>query len=103
MFSIDDERNAAEQVDSVIRNLSVSTVLPNTEAAVQTLRSAIDASITAAGTTLSSQEHLNNARAEAATALSGLIDQLNKTSLTQAMIDRASRAVEDWRGKLAIP
>jgi hypothetical protein len=103
MFSIDDERNAAEQADSVIRNLSVSTVLPNTEAAVQTLRSAIDASITAAGTTLSSQEHLNNARAEAATALSGLIDQLNKTSLTQAMIDRASRAVEDWRGKLAIP
>jgi hypothetical protein len=56
MFSIEEERNAAEQAASVIRNLSASTVLPNTEAAVQTLRNAIDASVTAAGTTLSSQE-----------------------------------------------
>jgi hypothetical protein len=57
---------------------------------------------TPAATTLSSQEHLNDVRGEPAIALSGLIDELNKRSLTHGMIEHAHRAVEDWNSKLAL-
>jgi hypothetical protein len=102
MTSIDEEKNAAEGADNFIRNLSVSAVPSDVEVIVQTLRKANDAAITAAGMSLLTHKELNNARGEVAIALSALIDELNRTSLTQDVIDRARRAVEDWKIKLSM-
>jgi hypothetical protein len=70
MISIEHGRHAADEAKNVVRNVSVSAVTSDVELAVQSLREANDAAITAAGTNLLPQEHLNNARGEVAIAAS---------------------------------
>jgi hypothetical protein len=101
MTNIQDEKNAADEADAVVQNVSVSAVSQDQELAIQRLREANDVAINAAGANPLAQEHLNNARSEAAIALSALIDQLNGRSQTQDVIDRVRRALEDWKSRLA--
>ena len=103
MAAMDKERNAAEYAEKVIGMLSVSGVNPNLEAIIQTLRKAKDAATSSgASPSFSSEETLNNARSEVEIALSALIcATIEKGPFTQQTIDRARRAVEDWKKSLA--
>jgi hypothetical protein len=100
MISIDEERNWAERADKVIRMLSASS--PNDETTMSTLRSAVDAATKPLMVqTFSSDGALNNARGEAGIALNGAMEGLSNRTLTSEKIDRARRAIEDWKSKLA--
>ena len=102
MTAMDEERNAAEYAEKIIGMLSVSGVNPNLEAIIQTLRKAKDAASSGASPSFSSEETLNNARSEVEIALSALIcATIEKGPFTQQTIDRARRAVEDWKKSLA--
>ena len=102
MVGMDEERIAAEHAEKVIGMLSVSEGNPNLEAIIQTLRKAKDAATFSGATpSLSSEETLNSVRSEVDIALSGLIcATIEKGPFTQQTIDRARRAVEDWKKNL---
>jgi hypothetical protein len=103
MVGMDQERIAAEHAEKVIGMLSVSGGNPNLEAIIQTPRKAKDAATLSGATpTFSSEETLNSVRSEVDIALSGLIcATIEKGPFTQQTIDRARRAVEDWKKNLA--
>ena len=101
MTNIHHERSAADGAEAVVRNVSASALLPELDVALESLRTANQAAITAAGASPLADEHLNNARGAVAIALSALIDGLNRSSVTQDVIDRAKRAVEHWKSMLA--
>ena len=102
MFNIHDERNAAAEAESIIQNLSISAVPSQLGFAVQSLRKANEAAITAAAANPLAEEQLNTARAEAARALSALIDQVHGGVLTQDIIARAQQAIEHWKNTLVV-
>jgi hypothetical protein len=103
MTDLQYETIAAEEAETVVRDVSVAAVPEEIELALQRLRHATDTAIGAAAANLGGQEQLNDIRAEAAIALSAVIDQLNTRSLTQDIIDRATGALEKWKNKLAGP
>jgi len=102
MLNIHDERNAADEAESLIEDLSNSALPLQPALAIQSLRKANDPAITAAAANPLAQEQLNSARAEAARALSALIDQVHGGALTQDVIARAQRAIEHWRNLVAV-
>lgn len=90
MVSIDEELEAAEQVQTAL-----STSAPD----VATLRDAKDIAIRAI-TTFPSEGPVNEARYKAGIALSGLIQTLKKGPLTQEEIANAKGAIGVWTLRL---
>ncbi len=102
MVSIDEERDAAEQAEKAVRAIGVAAG-GNVEATIKTLRNAKRfATSASADATFSSEGALNEARAEIAFAFGDLINALENGPLTAEKINRGSRAVEDWKNKLAV-
>jgi hypothetical protein len=104
MASIDEEeRNAAVEAERAIRTLSPLIPSPNIAATVKVLRNAtLVATSARQAPTNSSEGPTNDARDEIGFALPGLIRELENGPLTREKIDRAKRAVEDWKNKLAV-
>ena len=92
------EHTAAREAEAVISSLAPSA--PRSDTEIETMRGAADIA-TKAIENFSSQESLDAARAEAATALRGVSSFLDSRKLTQGMIDRAKSAVAAWLSELA--
>jgi hypothetical protein len=97
-MSIAYEHTAAKEAEAVLNSLAIST--PRSDAKIETMRGAADIA-TKAIENFSSQEALDVARAEAATALRGVSGLFDGGKLTQDMIDRAKGAVTAWLSALA--
>jgi hypothetical protein len=95
MVSIDEERKAAKEAQTVISSLVPST--PCTEAQKASLRKAAQVATIAMQPGLSSQTALGATRHDAAMALNVLCG----APLTQSTIEGASSAVEAWIGGVA--
>ena len=101
MTSIDDERNAAAQAETALRELKLSPS-KNVEETVEILRNACRAAASA-GQGFSSEVSLNQARHEVGIAFPDLIKELTEKTPLGPKLDRAMRAVEDWKSKLVAP
>jgi hypothetical protein len=88
---MDEELKTAEAAKTAIDTQSTA---PLSRATITILREAVRAAMPM--TILSSEGPLNEARHNVVIALSGLIDG----PLTEAMIDKAKREVEDWIKRL---
>ena len=103
MARIDKERNAAVDAERAIRKLSPLIPSPNIKATVKVLRNACRVAIGGkVGSDDSSDGPINGARDEIGFALASLICELENGPITRETIDRAKRAVDDWRNKLAV-
>ena len=102
MGRIDKEYSAAADAESAIRNLSPLVPSPNTKATVKVLRTASRLAIGGkVGSDDSRDGPLNGARDEIGFALASLICELEDGPITRDSVDRAKRAVQDWKVKLA--
>jgi hypothetical protein len=102
MARIDKEWNAAADAETAIRKLSPLVPSPNTKATVKVLRTASRLAIGGkVGSDDSRDGPLNVARDEIGFALASLICELEDGPITRESIDRATRAVQEWRYKLA--
>src|SRR5436305_13972370 len=102
MARIDKEWNAAADAEMAIRNLSPLIPSQNTKATVKLLRTACRLAIGGkVGSDDSRDRPLNIARDEIGFALASLMCELEDGPITRQSIDRAKRAVQDWKYKLA--
>ena len=102
MARIDKEWNAAADAEMAIRKLSPLIPSPNTKTTVKVLRTACRLAIGGkVGSDDSSDGPINGARDEIGFALASLICELENGPITRESIDRAKRAVQDWKYKLA--
>jgi hypothetical protein len=102
MARIDKEWNAAADAEMAIRKLSPLIPSPNTKATVKVLRTACRLAIGGkVGSDDSSDGPINGARDEIGFALASLICELENGPIMRESIDRAKRAVQDWKYKLA--
>jgi hypothetical protein len=98
MAGTDQERSAADNAAGVLGMLKPAT-FRNIGTTVETLRNA-HVIATKAISNLPSEESLNDARAEVGFALPELIKALNENDLIDERIERAKRAVENWKSRL---
>ena len=102
MARIDKEWNAAADAEMAIRKLSPLIPSPNIKAIVKVLRTACRIAIGGkVGSDDSTDGPINGARDEIGFALASLICELENGPITRESIDRARRAVQDWKYKLA--
>ena len=89
--------------ERAIRKLSPLIPSQNTKATLKVLRIACRLAIGGkVGSDDLSNGPINGARDEIGFAFASLICELENGPITRETIDRAKRAVEDWRNKLAV-
>ena len=99
MANIDAERDAAQHAERAIVNLKKSRTA--SVQIIETLRIASRiATRASAKPTFSSEEPLKAARAEIPLALGDLVHALTANDLSDQKIDRALRAIQDWKNGL---
>jgi hypothetical protein len=96
-MSYHEERSIAAKAKAVIDSLTPST--ERTDANVHAVRLAAGTARDATKN-LSGEEGLDNARGEAAIALSGLCGLMDRRATIQDMTDRACKAVAMWLREL---
>jgi hypothetical protein len=98
MANIDAERDAAQHAERAIVNLKKSRAA--SAQIIETLRIASRIATRASAKPAFSSEPLKAARAEIPLALGDLVNALAANDLNDQKIDRALRAVQDWKNGL---